>query len=432
MMVSAPPASDVVLDRLSTLHPKLIDLSLDRTERLLLGVGNPERAMPPVIHVAGTNGKGSVIAFMRAIAESSNLSVHTYTSPHLIRYHERIVLNGKTIEEVPLMEVLQECESSNGGAPITFFEITTVAAFLAFSRHPADLLLLETGLGGRFDATNVVHVPTVTVITPVSIDHTQFLGETVEQIAFEKAGILKSQVPCIVGAQSPAALAVIEDEASKVGSPLLTFGTDWSVERAGNREIVYRDADGEFVLPPPNLNGAHQIFNAGTAVAALRQWNKKRFNLGHFVSGVTKANWPGRLQHVENGPLSTSLTEGVELWVDGGHNPAAGVALANVIEAWNDAPVVLICAMQKNKDIAGFLGPLATTSSRVIGLDLPGASTGHSPEKIAAVAADLGVQSETADSLVAAVKNAASMRKGRILICGSLLLAGEVLAYNRG
>lgn len=429
MTAPRPRRTDVVLDRLTALHPKLIDLGLERTERLLGALGHPEQHLPPVVHVAGTNGKGSTIAFMRAIAEAAGLSVHTYTSPHLVRFHERIVLNGAPIDEAALLSVLEECETANAGAPITFFEITTAAAFLAYSRSPADLLLLETGLGGRFDSTNVLADPAVTVITPVSIDHTQFLGETVEQIAFEKAGILKPGVPCVVAPQIPAALRVIEQRAAEIGAPLTIGWIDWSVAAEGDSEIIYRDTDGEIVLPSPSLGGAHQVGNAGAAIAAIRCWNASHFGIEDFAAGLSGAYWPGRLQRLGNGALSALLPEGWELWLDGGHNPAAGTALAETASGWRDGPVVLICAMQENKDTAGFLAPLAAVTTRLVAIGLPGTTPGHPPDELAQIADDLGIQSATATTLEDALRTV-SGPAGRVLICGSLYLAGDVLAAD--
>lgn len=421
--------TDAVLERLTALHPKLIDLGLDRTERLLAALGNPERGLPPIIHVAGTNGKGSTIAFMRAIAEAAGLSVHTYTSPHLVRFHERIALNGTPIGEDALLAILEQCEAANNGDPITFFEITTAAAFCAYARHPADLLLLETGLGGRFDSTNVIDQPAATVITPVSMDHMQFLGDTVEKIAFEKAGILKPGVPGIVGPQDARALAVIESRAAEIDVPLSIFGIDWSAEPEGADGMVYRDDEGEVVLPAPALPGVHQIANAGAAIAALRNWNALQFGFEDFAAGLSDVHWPGRLQRLDAGPLTRLAPPGWEVWLDGGHNPAAGEMLAGTLAGWDRKPTVLICAMQENKDAAGFIAPLAQAADRLIAIDLPGTTPGHPPAGIAEVARAAGINAEVMDTLEAALKRLSGL-PGRVLICGSLYLAGEVLDRN--
>jgi dihydrofolate synthase / folylpolyglutamate synthase len=432
MMTAQPPhRTDIVLERLTALHPKLIDLGLGRTERLLAALGHPERKLPPVIHVAGTNGKGSTIAVMRAIAEAAGLSVHTYTSPHLIRFHERIVLNGAPIDEAALLAILEECETANNGQPITFFEITTAAAFLAFARHPADLLLLETGLGGRFDSTNVLGDPAVTVITPVSMDHMQFLGDTVEEIAFEKAGILKPGIPGIVGPQDARALAVIERRAAEIDVPLSISGIDWSAAPDGTDGMIYRDDEGEIVLPAPALPGAHQVANAGAAIVALRTWNALHFGFEDFAAGVSDVRWPGRLQHLHGGKLSTRLPDGWELWLDGGHNPAAGAALAQSVSGWTDGPVVLVCGMQENKDVVGFLSPMADAVTRLVAIDLPGTIPGYSAADIVDSAVTAGIASTVASSLEDALRSI-SGGPGRVLVCGSLYLAGNVLAAEAG
>jgi len=324
-IMSAPATSDAILARLLELHPKLIDLSLDRLTRLLDRLGNPERALPPVIHIAGTNGKGSTGAFLRAGLEAAGKKVHAYTSPHLARFHERIRLAGTLIEEPALAELLAECEVANDGAPITFFEITTAAAFLAFSRTEADYCILEVGLGGRLDATNVIDAPALTIITPVSLDHQGYLGDTLAQIAAEKAGIIKPGVPVVVGRQDEDALKVIAEQAARQRAVVHAFGADWSVRREANGFSV-QYPKGLLDLPRPALPGDHQLENAGAAIMALSL-------LGHddersANGAVTRAEWPARMQRLRTGPLIAVAPEGAELWLDGGHNPAAGEAVA--------------------------------------------------------------------------------------------------------
>ncbi|MFN6980052.1 MAG: bifunctional folylpolyglutamate synthase/dihydrofolate synthase, partial [Gemmobacter sp.] len=335
-----------------TLHPKVIDLTLGRMHRLLAALGHPERRLPPVIHIAGTNGKGSTQAMIRAGLEGAGQRVHAYTSPHLARFHERIRLAGTLIAEDHLAALLDECEAANGGAPITFFEITTAAAFLAFARVPADWLLLEVGLGGRLDATNVVDRPRLTVITPVSLDHQQYLGETVPEIAAEKAGILKPGVPGIIAPQSPDALGVIEARAAATGAPLTIANRDFQAW-ADRGRLVFQDLDGLLDLPRPVLPGPHQIDNAGAALAALRV-----LGLGDAEAAVTRADWPARMQRLRRGPLSTAAP-GVELWLDGGHNPAGGAAIAATLAAMSARPTYLIAGMLNTKDVTGFMRPLA-------------------------------------------------------------------------
>ncbi|RPE63146.1 dihydrofolate synthase/folylpolyglutamate synthase [Pacificibacter maritimus] len=419
-------SSDIILDRLMSLHPKVIDLVLDRVWRLLEALDNPQNSLPPVIHIAGTNGKGSTQAMIRAGLEGAGKSVHAYTSPHLARFHERIRLAGDLISEDMLENILQECETANGGAPITYFEITTVAGLLAFSRTKADFTLLEVGLGGRLDATNVVDHPCVTVITPISIDHTQFLGDTIEQIAAEKAGIIKRGVPCIVGPQPEAALDVIEAHAARLGAPLLVYGQHWHVTEEHGR-LIYQDETGLRDLPLPNLIGKHQVENAGMALAVLRH-----LDLGDIAleAAVTKADWPARLQRLKNGPLVDAAPLG-ELWLDGGHNPAAGLALCEALERLPKRSTYLICGMLNTKDIAGYLRPLARHADTLYAVSIPGETATLSAEETAQVASSVGMNAVQSDSVKTAVSIIiAQDPQARILICGSLYLAGAILREN--
>jgi dihydrofolate synthase / folylpolyglutamate synthase len=418
--------SDRVLARLMALHPKVIDLSLDRVERLLAALGNPERRLPPVVHVAGTNGKGSVVAMLRAGLEASGARVHVYTSPHLARFHERVRLGGTLITEEALTRYLERCEAANGGEPITYFEITTCAALLAFSEVPADAVLLEVGLGGRLDATNVVEAPRLCAITPVSIDHQAFLGETLAEIAGEKAGILKPGVPCVVGPQCGTAMDVIAARAEAVGAPLLVHGQDWTVWEEHGR-MVFQDAGGLLDLPQPALIGAHQVGNAGTAVAALRALGVSE---AACARAVTEVEWPARMQRLRTGPL-VKAARGAEVWLDGGHNPAAGTALAEALGRLPARPVHLVVGMLRTKDVEGFLRPLARVAESVTGVDIAGEpATLRAAETVAAARA-AGLPAEVAESPLAAVAGLALRAPtGRILICGSLYLAGQVLREN--
>ncbi len=419
------PSSDVILERMMALHPKIIDLTLDRMWRLLEALGNPQNDLPPVIHIAGTNGKGSTQAMIRAGLEAAGKTVHAYTSPHLARFHERIRVAGELISEADLAAVLDECHAANGGEEITYFEITTCAAILAFSRVPADYTLLEVGLGGRLDATNVVD-PVLTVITPVSVDHQQYLGDTLAEIAGEKAGIIKRLVPCVVGPQEEAALEVIEDRAAKLGAPLLAHGQQWHVGPEAGR-MVYQDERGLLDLPRPNLPGDHQIMNAGAALAALRQLG---IDVEACEAAVTQAQWPARMQRLSDGPLARMAPKG-ELWLDGGHNPAAGEALAATLAALPKRPTHLICGMLNTKDIAGYLRPLAAEAASLTAVSIPGEAATLPAEATAKVARDVGIEAGEAENVTAALKAIiARDPHARVLICGSLYLAGSVLREN--
>ncbi len=434
------PPSDAILDRLTGLHPKIIDLSLGRIERLLARLGHPERALPPVVHVAGTNGKGSLIAYLAAMLAAAGRTAHAYTSPHLVRFHERIALAGNPIAEPALAALLEECETANEDVPITFFEITTAAAFLAFSRTPADVLLLETGLGGRLDATNVIARPRLTVITPISIDHVHYLGEGLAGIAGEKAGILKPGVSAVVGRQPEAARAVVEARAAEVGSPLSLHGRDWSCvpHDAG---FIYRDAAGELSLPRPALAGAHQVENAAMAVACARQLGEWSLDEAAIRRGLEGARWPGRLQRLTRGPLADLLAgaagreekgPGWEVWLDGGHNAAAGEALAEVLAGWSDRPVHLIYGMLNTKAARDFLRPLAPHAASLHAVAIPGEAASLSAETAAAEARESGFAALPAAGVQEALEAilAAAETPGRVLICGSLYLSGRVLADN--
>lgn len=416
--------SDAILEKLMSLHPKVIDLTLDRMWRLLDKLGNPQSTLPPVIHIAGTNGKGSTQAMIRAGLEASGHSVHAYTSPHLARFHERIRLAGELITEDALSAVLDECYEINNGENITFFEVTTCAGMLAMSRVKADYTLLEVGLGGRLDATNVIPAPELTIITPVSIDHEQFLGNTIAKIAAEKAGIIKRGVPCIVGPQHDDAMDVIEETAARLGAPVIAYGQHWHVYEEHGR-LVYQDERGLLDLPLPNLLGDHQIQNAGAALAALRH-----LKLGEtaFEGAVTSAEWPARMQRLKTGPL-VELANGAELWLDGGHNAAGGAAIAKTLAAQPSRPTHLICGMLNTKDATGYMSPLAKVADSLTGVSIPGEANTLSADETAAAAKSAGfAEVTTADSTKDAL--AAILARdpnARVLICGSLYLAGVIL-----
>lgn len=429
MTASAGRRPDAVLERLLALHPKIIDLSLDRVWRLLAGMGHPERAVPPVIHVAGTNGKGSTLAVLRAMVEAAGLRPHVYTSPHLVRFRERIRLAGSLITEDALTALLEEAEGINGGEPITFFEITTCAAFLAFARVPADVLLLETGLGGRLDATNVVARPAATVLTPIDLDHQKFLGDTIAAIATEKAHILKPGVPCVVARQPTEALAVIEAHAATIGAPLLVEGRDWSVERLEDDRLRFRMAGREIICPPPGLAGAHQYGNAGAALAAALASGLALPDAA-LGRGVAAAEWPARLQRLRRGPLVEALPDGWELWLDGGHNPSAGRVLGEAVRGWHDRPLYAVCGMMADKDADGFLAPLRPHLAGFRAIAIPGEENGKAPADLLAAAASIPDTDLAASPAEAVADLARRPGPARLLVCGSLYLAGAVLAEN--
>jgi dihydrofolate synthase / folylpolyglutamate synthase len=433
--------SDAVLDRLTRLHPKVIDLSLGRVERLLERLGHPERRVAPVVHVAGTNGKGSLVAYLRAMLEAAGQRVQAYTSPHLVRFHERIRLTGGLIDEAALIGLLERCEAVNGPEPITFFEVTTAAAFLAFAdeattKGGADVLLLEVGLGGRLDATNVIARPRLTAITPIALDHQQFLGTTIEAIAGEKAGIMKPGVTCVVGEQDPRTVEVLERRAQEVGAPLFLCGRDWAFA-ATAEGFRYEDASGVRELPKPSLLGVHQIANAALAVACATRLDGFALDAAAMAAGIEKAAWPARLQRLTKGPLVDALppsagTTGWELWLDGGHNPAAGVALAETLKAWHDRPLDLIYGMLDTKVAAGYLEALAPHVHALKAVRIPGEAASLSAETAARYAAEAGIDAAPAENVMQALGAhvAAATKPGRILICGSLYLAGQVLREN--
>ncbi len=426
--------SDVLLERLTSLHPKKIDLSLGRTLDLLDKLGRPQDRLPPTIHVAGTNGKGSTIAFMRAILEAAGKRVHVYTSPHLVRFHERIRLAGTLVDEDALARALDECERVNAGAPITLFEITTAAAFKLFSETPADVLLLEVGLGGRFDSTNVVERPIACVITPVSIDHVDFLGDTIEKIAFEKAGILKRGVRAIIGDQDPAARAVIEKRAAELRAPLTIGGQDFGARMERGR-LVYEDGDGLLDLPAPKLPGRHQIDNAATAIATLRA-TFPDLTEEAYARGLASVDWPARLQRLTAGRLVDLAPAGADLWLDGGHNEAGGKALAEAMADMEERaprPLVMILGMLTTKDSAAFLNSFRGLAREIVAIPVAGDHAGRAPAEIVTLAKKIGVEAREADTIEAALKTIAARvwpDPPRILVTGSLYLAGAVLAAN--
>ncbi|HEX3429798.1 MAG TPA: folylpolyglutamate synthase/dihydrofolate synthase family protein [Rhizomicrobium sp.] len=435
--MSQTEASDAILERLLSLHPKRIDLVLDRILRLLATLGNPQEKLPPVLHVAGTNGKGSVCAFARAMLEAQGLRVHVYSSPHLVRFHERIRIAGRLIEEDELADMLEECEHANGGAPITFFEITTAAAILAFSRHPADAVVLEVGLGGRYDATNVIGRPRVTAITPVGLDHQEFLGFSLGDIAAEKAGIVKRGVPLIVGPQDDIPRDVIIRTAEALGAPVLLYGQDFFAHQEHGR-MIYQDEKGLLDLPPPRLIGRHQIDNAATAIATLRAggWGAE----SAVEKGLRTVQWPARMQRLSHGPLVELAPKGAEVWLDGGHNPHAAAAVARTMadfEERAEKPLYLICGMLKTKDAKKFFAAFQGLARHIATVAITGEEASRGAGELYDFARASGLEASPAEDLEDAMMQVSAWSRARpfegpprILICGSLYLAGRVLAAN--
>lgn len=434
--------TDNILKRLLSLHPKSIDLSLDRLERLLAALGNPERKLPPVVHVAGTNGKGSTVAFLRAFVEAAGLRAHVYTSPHLVKFNERIRVAGQVIDDDALSAVLEECEQANAGEPITFFEITTAAAFLAFSRSAADIVILETGLGGRLDATNVIDKPRLTCITPVSLDHQSYLGDTLEEIMGEKAGILKAGVSCVAAQQGNKKLEkFLADKAKEADAPLLAEGKIWfsrvSGGRRGTPKMIFKGLDGEREFPMPRLVGRHQMRNAALAIACAEAL-RPEFDItdAAITLGLGTVEWPGRLQRITTGPLADALNDGWELWLDGGHNKAAAETLAQHSRGWRGADLWMVYGTLNNRDPLEFLKPFEAKLAGFRGVTIPGEDNALSAAEATAAALALRMEAGEAATVLGAVRDimdkadGAGSQGGRILICGSLYLAGHVLQEN--
>lgn len=433
-------SSDDYLTRFLALHPKLIDLKLDRIERLLAALGSPHAQLPPVIHVAGTNGKGSTIAFMRAVLEAAGLSVHVYTSPHLVRFHERIRLGapggGRYVSEAALADAFRRCEEANDNHPITIFEITTAAALLLFAEQPADVLLLEVGLGGRYDATNVIAQPRAAVVTPVSMDHAEFLGDTVTKIAAEKAGIFKRGVPAVIAQQDYAdALAVLEEQAARTGARPFVFGQHFAVQEENGR-LVYQDENGLLDLPLPRLPGRHQYINAATAIAALRVAGFADLPHKAFEAGMLHVDWPARLQRITHGALHALLPHDSEFWLDGGHNPDGGKVLASFMaerEEASDRPLIMVVGMLATKDSLHFLENFQGLAARVLAVPIKDQAAARPAEDVRALAEKAGLKAEIAPSAADALARIGAGSHAiapRVLVTGSLYLAGEVLGEN--
>ncbi|MSP05066.1 MAG: bifunctional folylpolyglutamate synthase/dihydrofolate synthase [Acetobacteraceae bacterium] len=414
-----------VVARLHDLHPRLIDLSLDRLHELLEKLDHPERRLPQVIHVAGTNGKGSTCAFLRAMAEASGLRTHVFISPHLVRFNERIRIAGALVTDSALADALEHVENINAGAPITVFEMITAVALHLFAETPSDLCILEVGLGGRFDATNVIASPAACAITSISMDHREFLGDNIAAIAYEKAGILKPNIPCTVGVQEKMARDVILSHAEKIGASVLLRDRDWSITPTSTG-LRYTDNTGTFELPSPSLLGAYQLDNAGIAITALRAARDK-IPMSAIATGLTQAEWPARLQCL-TGKLKSLLPDHWELYLDGGHNPGAGIVLAEQLRAWSDRPLHLIVGMKQAKDSVEFLRPMLPYATTLWAIAEPGQHLALPVEAIIAASGNIARPGPTAQAALRAIPKDGP--PARVLICGSLYLAGEILKQN--
>ena len=435
-----PQASlDEVIARLSALHPNRIDLSLDRMHRLLEQLDHPERKVPPVIHVAGTNGKGSTVAYLRAMLEAAGLRVHAYTSPYLVRINESFRLGrpggGVLVNDDELLAAFDDCERINAGAPLTFFEAKTAVAFGLFARHPADVLLLEVGLGGRLDSTNVIEAPLASVITSISMDHTEFLGDSLQAIAGEKAAIIKRGVPVISADQPREVMAVIEQQTGRMRAPLFAAGESWHVSVECGR-LVYQDERGLMDLAAPKLFGRHQFDNAGLAIATLRAIASLKIRSAAFEAGIVSAEWLARMQRISSGQLIGLGPPGCEIWLDGGHNAEGGRVVAAALgdlEERVSRPLVVIAGMMANKDAGAFLANFAGLTRHIMAVAIPDQPNAMPPERLADAARALGMRVEISVGVEAALRTLAGLAyeiPPRILITGSLYLAGHVLALN--
>ncbi len=427
---------EAVLAAIANRRPTIIDLSLDRVHAALSRLGDPHKKLPPIFHVAGTNGKGSTVAFLRAILEQAGNRVHVYTSPHLVRFNERIVVAGAEISDAALINALQRTDAAMGEDMLTYFETTTCAAFLAFAETPADYAIVEVGLGGRLDATNVFEDVAAAVVTPVDLDHQQFLGNSLAGVAAEKAGIFKRRSPAVIAPQTPDAMSVLQDHARKAGADIFAFGEQWNVYSEHGR-LIYQDDNGLSDIDPPRLAGAHQIENAGAAIAAIRAAGLD-IDDATLSNGLTAAHWPARLHRLTSGPIvdaaRAALGEEPELWLDGGHNPHAGRAVARTmadLEARSSKPLVMISGMQANKDAAGYFAPFSGLVRKVycVAADHEGVMA---PVEVCKAAASAGLSAQICATVeeALALACAQSNEPPRLLISGSLYLAGEILREN--
>lgn len=427
--------TDLLIEQLSQIHPKGFDLSLNRISGLLDKLGNPHREIPPAFHVAGTNGKGSTLAFIRAILEAAGYRVHVHTSPHLVNWQERYRLAGKLVDDDTLADAIERVAEANGGKPITIFEIMSAVMFVLFSEHPADFSLVEVGLGGRADATNMIEKPLVCAISPIALDHQAYLGDTIEKIALEKAGIIKPGRPVAIGNQSDAARAVIEDVASDRNAPCVIAGQDFDNYRDATG-FVYQDEDGLLDLPLPRLLGEHQLDNAALAIAAIRK-SCTKVPVEAFSAGMKSVSWPGRMEKLAPGRIAAQFNQAVSIWIDGGHNPSAGAAIAAELKRQSreaNIRLVMICGMINTKEPLGYFQPFSDLNAEVITVPVSMSDASIDPEELAGTASKAGLEASSAANVEEAIENAVerlgSDPQAKVLFCGSLYLVGEILARN--
>ncbi len=427
--------TDALIEQLSAIHPKGFDLSLDRITGLLEKLGNPHLQIPPAIHVAGTNGKGSTLAFIRAILEAGGYKVHVHTSPHLVNWNERYRLAGKLVDDDTLANTIERVASANDGKPITIFEIMSAVMFVLFSEHRADFSLVEVGLGGRFDATNVLQNPVVTAITPVALDHQAYLGDTIAKIAFEKAGIIKRGSPVAVGIQQDEALEVIREVAEKNASRLSIARQDFDFDREATG-FVFQDTDGLLDLPSPRLSGEHQLANAALAIATIRL-SEIEIADSAFEKAMETVTWPGRLERLAKGRITAQFHDNADIWIDGGHNPNAGEAIAEELAKQiqlSNTKLLMICGMINTKEPVGYFTPFAELDTEVLTVPISMSDAGIPPDELANHAIKAGLKASPFGSIDEAVSYAQELRQAekniRVLFSGSLYMIGEILERN--
>ncbi len=435
MTISPASRVDALIDKLAEIHPKGFDLSLGRILTLLEKLGNPHLRIPPAIHIAGTNGKGSTLAFARAILEAEGYKVHVHISPHLVNWNERYRLSGELVDDETLARAIERVTEANDGKPITIFEIMSAVMFVLFSEHEADFSLVEVGLGGRADATNVLQNPQVCAIAPISMDHQSYLGDTLAKIAFEKAGIIKNACPVVIGVQPDEVREVLETVATQNSAPVLISGQDFDFYRDATG-FVYQDTDGLLDLPLPRLNGDHQLGNAALAIAAIRAGDIEVSDRS-IEAGMKSVAWPGRLERLPAGAITAAFAPNTVIWIDGGHNPAAGEVIAAELLRQNagvSRRFLLVCGMINTKEPVGYFRPFTKLETQVITVPVAMSEAGIPPDELAASARNAGLNASSAlsleDGICQVAETAEQSPELEVIFCGSLYMVGEVLGLN--